>query len=670
MKQLTLSHNLNIRKDIHQSKIDILLKLEKELFSMINWFSTIIYHSIFNNERKDIWNSEHLFTFEKEDKNNITKAYINYIDKSFNIFSHKRYYNYVLNEINSIYNNYNYKLLNYSKFILTNINTKISDLYDNNKILLYKPKKPKNLDKLDKENYPLNPQTLDKIAKNLDQFWIDINNKENNLYDYFLNNYTLLDKIEIDKDFILKYNPNFIFKKYFFRNDDSDVEINIFNDLKEYNKLNNNSDINDLSIDEIIYLVNKYNIISYIQKKIKINYINNLELSLFNDWISRRKYWKENLKDIFDVRKEQKSLFCIDKSIWNQYFIKIVNPFDTKSEIKIPIEYNSYIFKSFKWKKYWLSPEKSTLSLIFKKDLTPFIKSYNTYNIETKLNDKNFIRIFSYDLWSANILAWSIIEFPKNILSDSNNSLELSELSNEIKELSNKSLDLLSHNDRKELLEKYFLINNENNYKDNNDNISKLKIIKNNINIKKQYLEHSQKAIKKINHHKEKIDELKSLKDIAKNNKDYELMKEKSIQIKIESKKLDNLKRTIIWNILNKILFNVWFLDYIFMEDLNFRWWDNKHLNKISANIFHGKILDSLIYKNQLINWDLGHISKVFSEYSSVFCHECWCINKSNRKNQDIFKCVNCWSKSQADLHASINIAIFWLLGFITKDFC
>ena len=88
---------------------------------MINGFSTLMYHSIFDNKRKDIWDLDNLFVLpwknekekllEKEAKKKIIKDYLDYLDKEYNIFSHKRYYLYVENEIKSLYHYYNYKLI-------------------------------------------------------------------------------------------------------------------------------------------------------------------------------------------------------------------------------------------------------------------------------------------------------------------------------------------------------------------------------------------------------------------------------------------------------------------------------------------------------------------------------------------------------------------------------
>ena len=59
-----------------------------------------MYNSIFDNQRKDIWEGlENLFTTEKEDKKYILKSYLDYLDRDYKIFSHKRYYLYVENEI-------------------------------------------------------------------------------------------------------------------------------------------------------------------------------------------------------------------------------------------------------------------------------------------------------------------------------------------------------------------------------------------------------------------------------------------------------------------------------------------------------------------------------------------------------------------------------------------
>lgn len=641
MKQILLSHNLKLRKDIHKNKMDVLLKFEDELFKAINWFSTLTYHSFLKNERKDIWNRDNLFvniegkkTPEeiKLEKKEIINNYITYLDKNFKTFSHKRYYNFILREITSIYSNYNYQFLSYSKFILKNINKKVSDLYNNETIILYKPKTKRS--NLNKEDYPLNENVIKKITEKLSQFSIS-NENISNIINEFTKKYSLLNKIEVDKEFILKYNPEFVFRKYFFREDDSDELINVWN-------------IDELENIDIIGLINKYDLVKYVYNKIKPTYIKVLDISLFNDWVVRRKYWKAWLKDIFDVRVSQKSLFCIDKQIGNQYFIKIINPFNTKEDIKFPIEYNSYIFKSFKGKKYWLFPEKTTMSLFFRLEETPVVKVFNTYDIETKISDNNMINILSYDLWSSNIFAGSVLEFPKG---------KLSEVKNEFKNI---ELWKLSHTERSELLKEYFWSEK---WKET------VKLVKENMKVKKQFLEHSQKAVVKMNKYKKTIDTMKSLRDLDKNNKDFIAVKEKQKQIDLEYKKLNNLKKTIIGNILNKILFNIWFLDHIFLEDLSFAWWKVKKINKITSNILHWKLLRILTYKNKLMNWDLGHISKVLSEFTSTLCNDCWCIDKKNRITQDIFKCINCNNSSQADLNASINIAIFGLIGFIVKDF-
>jgi transposase len=49
-------------------------------------------------------------------------------------------------------------------------------------------------------------------------------------------------------------------------------------------------------------------------------------------------------------------------------------------------------------------------------------------------------------------------------------------------------------------------------------------------------------------------------------------------------------------------------------------------------------------------------ISFVHPCYTSITCPKCGCIDKSNRKTQEIFKCVECNFTDNADVNAANNI--------------
>ena len=111
MKTITLSYNLQFRDDIHQWKMGVLLNLEEELFKMINGFSTLMYHSIFDNQRKDIWDLDNLFVLpwknEKEKFEIVLsqKEADNILDKADVILPQKRKY-----YIENMYDHYKHTL--------------------------------------------------------------------------------------------------------------------------------------------------------------------------------------------------------------------------------------------------------------------------------------------------------------------------------------------------------------------------------------------------------------------------------------------------------------------------------------------------------------------------------------------------------------------------------
>ena len=77
-----------------------------------------------------------------------------------------------------------------------------------------------------------------------------------------------------------------------------------------------------------------------------------------------------------------------------------------------------------------------------------------------------------------------------------------------------------------------------------------------------------------------------------------------------------------------------------------------KKLNRIIQSIAFGKLNKILEYKTLL---DEGHLYYIISEYTSILCEICLCIDKRNRKTQEEFSCIikECLNKHKnADMHA------------------
>lgn len=63
------------------------------------------------------------------------------------------------------------------------------------------------------------------------------------------------------------------------------------------------------------------------------------------------------------------------------------------------------------------------------------------------------------------------------------------------------------------------------------------------------------------------------------------------------------------------------------------------------------------------------NVVKVQPAYTSQRCSKCGCIDKENRKNQELFCCVKCGFKANADFNASQNISIKGIDKIIEKEY-
>lgn len=61
-------------------------------------------------------------------------------------------------------------------------------------------------------------------------------------------------------------------------------------------------------------------------------------------------------------------------------------------------------------------------------------------------------------------------------------------------------------------------------------------------------------------------------------------------------------------------------------------------------------------------------VKRIKPDYTSQRCNECGHVHRENRIEQEIFKCVECGHKTNADLNASRNIAIKGIEGIIDKE--
>lgn len=147
--------------------------------------------------------------------------------------------------------------------------------------------------------------------------------------------------------------------------------------------------------------------------------------------------------------------------------------------------------------------------------------------------------------------------------------------------------------------------------------------------VRKQRLEKSLIYANGGHGHKDKCKALKNLKDKEKRwtrNYNHQL-----------SKKIVN------YAIKNKCM-------SIHMEDLC-----SKNMDKRIITLWSYYELQVMISYKATLNGI--NVYKVNSQYTSQKCSLCGYTNKENRKNQEIFKCINCGFETNADYNASINLS-------------
>lgn len=133
----------------------------------------------------------------------------------------------------------------------------------------------------------------------------------------------------------------------------------MFLDIKKYNinvrkyyfhKWEN--EIKDISDEDLVH---------FLHKKFAIPTINSVSIPLDSRFFGWVKFDKENLDSIIETQ-----LVC-DKSIWNQYYVKIRNLFDkAQTSIKIPVQHNPFVMEQMKnkvHKKFKLNITKLGLTL-------------------------------------------------------------------------------------------------------------------------------------------------------------------------------------------------------------------------------------------------------------------------------------------------------------------
>ena len=148
------------------------------------------------------------------------------------------------------------------------------------------------------------------------------------------------------------------------------------------------------------------------------------------------------------------------------------------------------------------------------------------------------------------------------------------------------------------------------------------------------------------------IDDLKS------KNKDYQIGKKKQKKLDTLKNKINKYEENLIAQIC-KHLSEKGF-HHVVMENLDNGFSksfikDDNDVNYNRRVKFLG--LSSIKDKFEHISrkYDIA-VSLVHPCYTSRQCPVCGCINDDNRKTQEVFKCVECGHKSNADLNAAVNI--------------
>src|SRR5699024_2910017 len=113
-------------------------------------------------------------------------------------------------------------------------------------------------------------------------------------------------------------------------------------------------------------------------------------------------------------------------------------------------------------------------------------------------------------------------------------------------------------------------------------------------------------------------------------------------------------KKIVEWAVKNEV-------GTIQMEDLSGISKDNSFL----ANWDYFDLQYKIKYKAEREGIEF---KKIKPRYTSQRCNECGHIHKENRKDQEIFKCVQCGHKTNADLNASRNIAVKDIEDIIDKE--
>ena len=381
METVSLSNQLDIRKDVNITKQKWLDEVSKHFLWYVDWFAKLVYFNYIKNERTDIWaDIETMVWISSEDINDkIIVPYYHYVEKNFKTFWYKATYNQLNTEckvyFKQIKNNFEW----YRKFIIKNLNKEIE--YKDWKVLLYSPKNGWKTGALILNNLP----TIEKISKRLEHWWVKFNDIVSELEWK-----SLSDKVFLD---IKKYNISV--RKYYFHKW--------------------TEPISDVLEEDLIH---------FLHKKFKIPTINSVSIPLdsrFFGWVG---FDKENLDSIIETQLIQ------DKSIWNQYYVRIRNLFNKEqSSIKIPVQHNPFVFEQLKnkvHKKFKLNIAKIGLtievhSVKITKDAFEYTQNFrvNTnYEVQSALKDKNLIRILGYDLWHTKTLAWTIIEVDWQLYKD------------------------------------------------------------------------------------------------------------------------------------------------------------------------------------------------------------------------------------------------------------
>ena len=150
-----------------------------------------------------------------------------------------------------------------------------------------------------------------------------------------------------------------------------------------------------------------------------------------------------------------------------------------------------------------------------------------------------------------------------------------------------------------------------------------------------------------------------SIIDNLKKNKEYAIGKKRQRKVDSIRNKVQKSNERVCSNVCKYL--NSIGLDHIVMENLN-NSFGKSFVNDKTSGLNFNRITKELnlsslkqMMEHIAMNYDIS-VSTVHASYTSKMCPICGCIEDENRKNQEMFECIECGHKDNADHNASINI--------------